>query len=87
MSSDSSPAWLLVLVIAAIGTSLAAEHIAPFENQWNSSHGDGGRDVLHALVNEGSLVAIKAGAIGLAGIEDYPNAYLAQLAEPFRTQA
>ena len=58
VSSDSSPAWLLVLVIAAIGTSLAAEHIAPFENQWNSSHGDGGRDVLHALVNEGSLVAM-----------------------------
>jgi len=58
VSSDSSPAWLLVLVIAAIGTSLAAEHIAPFENQWNSRHGDDGRDVLHALVNEGSLVAM-----------------------------
>ena len=55
--SQPQRALVLVLVIAAIGTSLAAEHIAPFENQWNSSHGDGGRDVLHALVNEGSLVA------------------------------
>ena len=58
VSSGSSPAWLFVLIIAAIGTSLAAERIAPFENQWNSSHGDGRRDVLHALVNEGSLVAM-----------------------------
>ncbi len=58
VSSGSSPAWLFVLIIASIGTSLAAERIAPFENQWNSSHGDGGRDILHAVVNEGSLVAM-----------------------------
>jgi len=58
VSSDSSPAWLFVLIIASIGSSLAAERIAPFENQWNSSHGDGRRDILHALVNEGSLVAM-----------------------------
>ena len=55
VSSGSSPAWLFVLIIAAIGSSLAAERIAPFESQWNSSHGDGRRDILHALVNEGSL--------------------------------
>ena len=58
VSSGSSPAWLFILIIAAIGTSLAVERIAPFENQWNSSHGDGRRDTLHALVNEGSLVAM-----------------------------
>ena len=44
-------------------------------------------DVLLGTARFGSSEHIKAGAIGLAGIEDYPNAYLAQLAEPFRTQA
>ena len=39
------------------------------------------------VVRFGTEHMAEAGAIGLAGIEDYPNAYLAQLAEPFRTQA
>ena len=60
VSSDSSPAWLFVLIIASIGTSLAAERIAPFENQWNSSHGDGRRDILHALVNDRSTCSLYA---------------------------
>ena len=58
ISSGASTVWLFALAIAAIATSLAAERIAPFENQWNSSYGDGRRDILHALVNEGSLVAM-----------------------------
>jgi len=45
ISSGASTVWLFALAIAAIATSLAAERIAPFENQWNSSYGDGRRDI------------------------------------------
>lgn len=43
---------LLVLLLLAIGISFALERVAPYEKQWNQDHGDGWRDVVHALVNE-----------------------------------
>ena len=58
ISSGASPAWLFVLLLAAIATSLAAERLAPFEKQWNASQDDGKRDIAHALVNEASLVVL-----------------------------
>jgi sterol desaturase/sphingolipid hydroxylase (fatty acid hydroxylase superfamily) len=42
----------LGLVACAIAVSFVAERIAPHEPVWNRSHGDRGRDALHALVNE-----------------------------------
>ncbi len=47
-----SPVLLAPLLGAAILASLAAERLAPYEPQWNRSHGDAGRDLAHALVNE-----------------------------------
>ncbi|WP_161865612.1 sterol desaturase family protein [Pseudomonas yangonensis] len=45
--------WCLpVLLLLAIGLSMLAEALAPYERQWNLNHGDIGRDRLHALVNE-----------------------------------
>lgn len=49
------PAWLLgPLLLCAIGVSFLAERVAPYEPLWNRDHGDRGRDILHALVNEAS---------------------------------
>ena len=48
---------LIVLVLAAIATSYAAEGALPYREAWNESRGDAGRDVLHAIVNAGSAVA------------------------------
>lgn len=47
-----APSWLLPLLVAAILTSLFAERLLPFEPDWNRSHGDVGRDLAHAVVNE-----------------------------------
>lgn len=41
------------LLLAAIGTSLLAERMLPYEPAFNHAHSDTLRDVLHALVNEG----------------------------------
>ena len=52
VGSGASKVWLLSILLAAIGTSFAAEWFAPYERIWNRSKGDGLRDFLHALVNE-----------------------------------
>lgn len=49
---------LLALLIVAICLSLAAEHLLPYEPVWNTAHNDGLRDVLHAFVNEASIVSL-----------------------------
>lgn len=49
------PHWVLApLLLVAILLSFLAERVAPYEPDWNRDQGDGGRDVLHALVNEAS---------------------------------
>ncbi len=51
--SSGSAAWVPgMLVAAAIAISFGAERILPYNRDWNRSHGDGGRDTLHAVVNE-----------------------------------
>ncbi|MEL6287504.1 MAG: sterol desaturase family protein [Pseudomonadota bacterium] len=48
-----APYWTLALVLgAAIGAAFLAERLLPFHDDWNHSHGDGGRDVAHAVVYE-----------------------------------
>ena len=44
------------LFLLAVMSSFAAEAIAPYEPVWNERRGDFGRDVVHAVVNEGSVV-------------------------------
>lgn len=58
VSAGTAPLWLISLLVAAIATSLLAERIAPYEAQWNRSHGDAPRDLAHALVNEGSILIL-----------------------------
>lgn len=40
------------LLLLALLTSFLAERYLPYDGAWNHAHGDGWRDVLHALVNE-----------------------------------
>jgi sterol desaturase/sphingolipid hydroxylase (fatty acid hydroxylase superfamily) len=42
---------LLLVMLAAIGYSFVIERLIPWQPQWNRSHDDTGRDLLHALVN------------------------------------
>ncbi|MEM7412003.1 MAG: sterol desaturase family protein [Myxococcota bacterium] len=53
----AAPAWLGVLLAAALAACFAAERMWPYEPVWNRDRGDGDRDLLHALVNEGATVA------------------------------
>lgn len=58
VTSGAPPTWLIPLLAFAIFTSFGAERIAPFEPGWNRSHGDTGRDMAHALVNEASILGL-----------------------------
>src|SRR5262245_8769795 len=63
----------LGLVACAIAVSFVAERIAPYEPAWNRAHGDRGRDMMHALVNEIAGIAtvgfipLLSGRLGGAG--------------------
>ena len=48
--------WMAALIVGAVGLSFAAERVLPYTGAWNERAGDGRRDVLHALVNETSLL-------------------------------
>jgi sterol desaturase/sphingolipid hydroxylase (fatty acid hydroxylase superfamily) len=63
-ASGASKLWLIGLLLAAIGCSFAAERALPYEAEWNSPTGDGGRDVAHAGVNE-LLLLVSVGIIPL----------------------
>ncbi|SEG84715.1 Sterol desaturase/sphingolipid hydroxylase, fatty acid hydroxylase superfamily [Thermomonospora echinospora] len=69
--------WLLVLLAAAIAASFAAEHLLPYESDWNRPLGDGRRDAAHTLVNEtlilGSLAAIPALAAAVTVADTWPH--------------
>lgn len=54
----ASPAMLGLLLLAAIAVSLVVERIAPYQRAFNRSRGDGWRDIVHALVNEGCNSAL-----------------------------
>ena len=56
--------WVLPpLLLLALLTSFLAERYLPYDGAWNHAHGDGWRDVLHALVNE---------ALYLLGLAAFP---------------
>ena len=52
IASGAASWWLLVLLGCAIALSFGAERLLPYEEDWNRSHDDADRDILHALVNE-----------------------------------
>lgn len=55
---DGAPKWWLpLLFLGAIATSFFSERIAPYERAWNKDKDDTLTDIVHALVNEGSLLA------------------------------
>jgi sterol desaturase/sphingolipid hydroxylase (fatty acid hydroxylase superfamily) len=52
VSRHHSYAWLALLLGAAFVAAFAAEHAAPWYDEWNHSHGDGTTNVLHLIVYE-----------------------------------
>lgn len=50
--------WLVVLLVCAILVSRFTEYFAPYERSWNNPHQDRIRDVIHAIVNEASIIAL-----------------------------
>jgi len=52
IASHASHLWLLPLLALAVATSFAVERVIPYNESWNESHGDVGRDTIHAAVNE-----------------------------------
>jgi sterol desaturase/sphingolipid hydroxylase (fatty acid hydroxylase superfamily) len=63
------PLWgLAVLGLLAVGVSLAAERLLPYEQSWNRSHADRARDVVHAVVNESLNAAGIATWVVLVGL-------------------
>ncbi len=60
-SIGQSALIVFALVVAVFG-SFVAERLCPYEIEWNTSHADRWRDILHAVVNESST------AVGVAFI-------------------
>ena len=58
---------LPALLPLAILLAFLAERLRPYRTAWNESHGDGGRDLLHALLNE-TLNALGIAAIPLVAV-------------------
>jgi sterol desaturase/sphingolipid hydroxylase (fatty acid hydroxylase superfamily) len=54
---EAPRASLGLIVVAAMAASFASERILPVDPDWNRDHSDRGRDVLHTIVNEGTLAA------------------------------
>ncbi len=56
LAEQGVPPWgLPILLGAALAVSFMAERLVPYEQVWNRSHGDSGRDLMHAVVNEASI--------------------------------
>ena len=61
---QQSPFWLLPLFAIALACLFAAEAWLPYASDWNRSHDDRSRDLVHALVNE-TMTALALSAIPL----------------------
>ncbi|MFC4375088.1 sterol desaturase family protein [Nocardia halotolerans] len=71
--------WLIALLGVAVAASFAAEHLLPYQDSWNNSHGDAGRDATHSVVNETlvltSVAAIPALAALIPGDGIWPHTW------------
>jgi len=57
LAERGAPPWSLPILLGlALAVSFAAERLAPYEPVWNQPRGDAGRDLIHAAVNEASIV-------------------------------
>jgi sterol desaturase/sphingolipid hydroxylase (fatty acid hydroxylase superfamily) len=63
-AGGTAKTWLLTLLGGSIAASFGAERLLPYDLSWNDDHGDTGRDVAHALINE-SLILVSVAAIPL----------------------
>ncbi|WP_339864822.1 sterol desaturase family protein [Paremcibacter congregatus] len=54
LQSGSGFFHLIGLLAGAITVSFLMEHFAPYAEDWNKSHKDRGRDLIHSIVNETS---------------------------------
>lgn len=56
VATGANELWLIPLLIGAIAASTLAERVLPYEPKWNRDRGDGWRDLVHSIVNEGTTV-------------------------------
>lgn len=54
ISSGYSYLWLIALTLIFVSLAFVLEYVAPYDADFNVSHGDRSRDVVHAIVNESS---------------------------------
>ena len=54
IQSGSGPFSLFGILAGGILLSFLIEHFVPYEKDWNRSHKDRGRDLIHSIVNETS---------------------------------
>ncbi len=76
---DYHELWLLGLLATFIVLSFMLEKLAPFDNTFNQSQGDGLRDFMHALVNESSSVLGVMSVPFIASLNPLPSVWPADL--------
>ncbi|WP_411157460.1 sterol desaturase family protein, partial [Nocardia farcinica] len=78
-AAGANKLWLLALLGIAVAVSFTAEALLPYRADWNTSHGDTGRDTAHGFVNEtlilGSVAAIPALAALIPGDGIWPGSW------------
>ena len=85
VSEGAPKPWLLVLLAGAVALSFSAERLLPYERDWNRSHGDGRRDLLHALVNEAAnfgtllLLPVLTSLLAFDGVWPHAWPFVAQV--------
>ncbi|WP_035696666.1 sterol desaturase family protein, partial [Glycomyces tenuis] len=67
-ASGAPKPWLLALLALAVGLSFTAERLLPYQETWNHSAGDAGRDTAHTFVNETLLLVSVAAIPALAAL-------------------
>ena len=77
---SGAPAWMLWTILAgAIGLMFAAERIVPYQADWNRSHDDAARDLLHGLVNtaanHGGVLLLPLLALAIPASGAWPDAW------------
>jgi sterol desaturase/sphingolipid hydroxylase (fatty acid hydroxylase superfamily) len=62
LADRHAPVWTFpVVVLVGVAASFSAERLLPYDDAWNLDHGDTGRDVTHAAVNE----TVMLGSVGV----------------------
>lgn len=68
VGGGAGKAWLLALLAVAVAASFIAEALLPYQDSWNGSHGDTGRDTAHTFVNETLILTSVAAIPALAAL-------------------